>query len=84
MEAILYNLQDMRSRRATATIIAKTFPMSTVSAGLAPLVIEMNLHALSFLVEYVDAMHSFHARLLSSAFSPCSTKPKIVANPQPW
>ena len=84
MEATLYNMADMRSRRATATIMAKTFPMLTGSGGSAHPLLELSLHAASFWVEYAVAMHSFHARLLSSVFSHSSEPPKIEAKPSPW
>lgn len=84
MDATIYSLADMRSRRDTATTIAKIYPMSMASAGLARPLIELTLHAASFWVEYAIAMQSFHARLLSSASWPSSQRPKIVARPSPW
>lgn len=84
MEATLYSLDDMRSRRATAITIAKTFPTSNLWAGLAPLTVEMMLHALSFWGAYGDAMASFHARLLSSVSSPCLKQQTKEAHPCPW
>jgi hypothetical protein len=84
MEATLYDLATMRSRRDTATHMAKIFPMLTGSAGSAHPVLELMLHATSFFVEYAVAMQVFHVRLLSSAYSPSSKPQKTAVGPQPW
>ena len=64
MDAQIYRMDDMRSRRSSATFTGEYFPMQSASDGLALL-----LSVTSFWVEYGAAMVSFHHRLLLGAYS---------------
>jgi len=64
MDAQIYRMDDMRSRRSSAMSTGESSPTQSASDGLALL-----LSATSFWVEYGVAMASFHHRLLLSGCS---------------
>ena len=60
MEAEIYQLESMRSRRNSRMLMARIFPTQLALDTWA-----LTINATLFSVEYWRAMASFHARLLS-------------------
>lgn len=79
MDAQIYQLADMRSRRNTRLFTERCFQTQLVSAGLGLLT-----NATAFWVAYSAAMVSCHHKVLSSAFSPCLKLPKAPEEPSGW
>ena len=77
MEAQLFSLDDIRAKQRTATRMERILYAQTALDGLA-----LQRSVTSFWAEYATAMTSFHARLLSSVFSPWS-KPQTSADKRP-
>jgi hypothetical protein len=69
MEAAIYNLDDMRSQRRTATPTAATLCLRLMADGLAA-----SLSAQSFFAQYAVAVSRFHVAMLNAGCSP-SLKP---------
>ena len=65
MDARIYQLDAMRSRRNSRTFMAPFYRTPTVSDGLA-----LCQAAMSFSAQYVAVMASFHHRLWSAVWSP--------------
>lgn len=71
MDAQIYRMDDMRSRRSSATFTGEYFPMQSASDGLA-----LIQAAMSFWVEYAVAMALFHQQAALAGCLPCSKLPK--------
>ena len=76
MDAAIYQLDAIRSKRATATIMDAFFHTSKLSDGLA-----MTLAAQSFWAKYVLGLASFHAAIASSALSGASKSRQTQVGP---
>ena len=79
MEAAIYSLDDMRSRQRTPTNTAATSFLLLMGDGLAAV-----LTAQSFFIQYVVALHRFHASVLNAGYSPSLRKPPSEAAPYRW
>ena len=67
MDAQIYQLAAIRSKRNTRMFMEKLYPMPWGSDGSA-----ICLGVMLFWATYSAAMVSYHQRILSAAFSPCS------------
>lgn len=76
MDATVFNLDAIRARQRIRTRTERILSASMALDGL-----ELIRNATSFWVEYATGMMSFHARLLSAAFSPWSKPPRTLGNP---
>lgn len=74
MDAQIYQLAAIRSKRNSRMFMEKLSPMPWDSDGSAIL-----FGVMSFWVTYSAAMVSYHQRILSAAFSPYSKYPKEEA-----
>ena len=76
MVATLHNLADMRSRRRIPTSTAATSFLHLMGDGLAAA-----MTVQSFFIQYVVALHRFHASVLSAGYSPSLRKPSSEDRP---
>lgn len=79
MDAIIYQLEDMKLQRSMRMCTERFFPTQLVSGGL-----ELLTTATAFWVAYGAAMVSCHHKVLSSAFSPYLKSPKEPETPSGW
>lgn len=79
MDAQLFQLDDMRAKQRIRTITEKISYAQMGWDGLALL-----RTTTLFWEQYATAMMSFHANLLSAAFSPSLKPPTISDKPRNW
>ncbi len=79
MEAKLYNLASTRSARNLATSLDKIYQTQLALAGWA-----LTKSATLFWAEFARGLVSYHATVMSAAFSPYLKPPKIAVPPQRW
>ena len=79
MEAAIYSLDDMRSRRRIPTNTAATSFLHLMGDGLAAA-----MTVQSFFIQYAVATLRFHASVLSAGYSPSLKKPLNEDRPFRW
>ena len=79
MDAIVYQLDDLRRQHSSRMFMEKFSVMPMTSGGL-----ELLTSATAFWVAYSAAMVSCHHKVLSAAFSPCLRLPKATEAPSGW
>ena len=79
MDAMIYQMDDLRQQHNSRMFMEKFSVMPMTSDGLALVVA-----ATSFWVEYVARMASFHHKILSAGFSPYLKSPKAPETPSGW